>query len=104
MINHKGKLVTVKDSKINILSFSPLSECQPLSNINMIYSEEGLKLETLVFESFTVANLPHRIISASYAKKKYNAIYFNFFYIKNCSWESRGLKLCSREVEMCEFD
>ena len=43
VINYKVDKVkaTVKDSKTNV-------------------SDEGLTLETLVFESFTVANLPYR--------------------------------------------
>ena len=38
-----------------------LEWCQQLTvNRGLIHSDEGLTLETLVFEPFTVANLPYR--------------------------------------------
>ena len=46
----------------NGLALSPPSKCNKLSLhvFKGIYTDEGLTLETSVFESFTVANLPYR--------------------------------------------
>ena len=48
----QGKLATVKDSKTDVSNFSP----------SAMDSDEGLGLETSVFESFKVDNLPYRYI------------------------------------------
>ena len=58
-----GKLATVKDSKTDVSSVSPLSEWIPDSDLWIrIHSDEGLMLETSVFKSFTVANFTLSIL------------------------------------------
>ena len=61
MIHFDKGLKATKDLKTDVLSFESFTkDCKILTLINVIHSDEGLRLETSAFKCFTVANLPYR--------------------------------------------
>ena len=52
------RLIALRTSYVTCVSY--LFRHMSLKRMNQIHSDEGLTLETSVFESFTVANLPYR--------------------------------------------
>ena len=61
LVSPPSNLEPPKDNQLAVVTIPnnfPLSE--PEKSVLRIHSDEGLKLETSLFESFTVANLPYR--------------------------------------------